>query len=110
MDIELAYTPVTQAYGPSHHFQFIVLPCCTAALQQVLGGGGGWRVVQLRGCNMHTHNALIILKYVCWGEEIVLKQHFYPSWWWGGDCQAPKMGWGGVRVEGKKVSMVFMHT
>ena len=30
-DTKLAYTPVTQAYGHSHHSQFIVLSCCTAA-------------------------------------------------------------------------------
>ena len=30
-DIELTYIPVTQAYDHSHHSQFIVLPCCTAA-------------------------------------------------------------------------------
>ena len=31
MDTELAYTPVSQAYGHSHHSQFIVLPHCTVA-------------------------------------------------------------------------------
>ena len=31
MDTELAYTPVTQAYGNGHESQRIVLTCCTAA-------------------------------------------------------------------------------
>ena len=52
-DIELAYTPVTHAYGNSHNSQCIVLPRCSAAqprrgpnialTQGAQGGGGLWR-------------------------------------------------------------------
>ena len=44
MDTELAYTPVTQAYGHSHESQYIILACCanhiSAECCQWRGGGG----------------------------------------------------------------------
>ena len=43
MDTELAYTPVTQAYGHSHESQYIILACCanhiSAECCQWRGGG-----------------------------------------------------------------------
>ena len=43
MDTELAYTPVTRAYGHSYKSQYIVLTCCTAAQtrSETKNQGGG---------------------------------------------------------------------
>ena len=52
MDTELAYTPVTQAYGHSYESQYIVSTCCTAAG----AGEGGSPWVKLMGLDMFVRS------------------------------------------------------
>ena len=68
MDTELAYTPVTQAYGHSYESQYIVLICCTEAqTRSVLAQGAGGYIIWPRNNVLRPLRNLAPAVLACFG-------------------------------------------